>query len=220
MVWNPFGKARDRELEALDRWRTARKLAGADLTDLEEQLAGEPAGHAASHHHSSALEIHERAREALRSSTTAEDVFTVEPLLVDARYHLAAARALSAGEPVPERREPCFFDPCHGPSTTDELWSPPVGDSRRVSVCSLDAERLSTGTEPLTRMIRVGDRYVPVHEVGGYRGVLEHHHSLFQDEAASHNGKKGIGSRHVRRPGRSLGQSHSLGINDSARFGD
>lgn len=190
MVWSPFRRKRELELESLDRWRTARKLANGDVTDLGEQLAVGAMGHAASHHHSLALDLCERAREGLRSSTTAEDVFAVEPLLVDARYHLMAARALSAGEPLPERREPCFFDPRHGPSSCDELWSPPVGAPRTVSVCADDALRLQAGEEPRTRMIRVGDRYVPVHEVGGYQGVLHHDRSLFHDQQASYENSK------------------------------
>lgn len=190
MVWKPFRKKRELEFEALDRWRTARKLASSDVTDLGEQLAVDPLGHAASHHHSLALDLYERARETLRSSTTAEDVFVIEPMLVDARYHLAAARALSAGEPLPERREPCFFDPRHGPSASDVSWSPPVGASRTVPVCASDAGRLEAGEEPHTRLIRVGDRHVPVHEVGGYQGVLEHHNQLFHELAASHGNRK------------------------------
>lgn len=205
MVWNPFRRSRDRELEALDRWRTARKLASSDVTDLGEQLAGAALGHEASHHRSSAVDLYERAQEVLRSSATAEDVFAVEPLLVDARYHLAAARALSAGEPLPERREPCFFDPRHGPGVSHELWSPPVGDSRRVSVCSDDAGRLSAGTQPLTRMVRVGDRFVPVHEVGGYQAALEHDRGLFDDRQSSYRNKKHQAQTELWAPGTRFG---------------
>ena len=205
MVWSPFRRRRALELEALDRWRTARKLADADVTDLGEQLAVAPVGHEASHHHSSAADLCERARETLRSSTTAEDVFAVEPLLVEARYHLVAARALSAGEPLPERREPCFFDPRHGPSACDELWSPPVGASRTVSVCASDAARLSAEEEPLIRMIRVGDRFVPVHEVGGYQGVLDHDRGLFHDQQASYENSKHQAQTELWAPGTRFG---------------
>lgn len=205
MVWSPFRKKRALELETLDRWRTARKLAQADVTDLGERLADGPLGHAASHHHSLALDLCERARETLRSSTTAEDVFAVEPLLVDARYHLMAARALSAGEPLPERREPCFFDPRHGPSVGEASWTLPVGASRTVSVCASDADRLSAGKEPLIRMIRAGDRYVSVHEVGGYQGVLEHEGGLFHDQQASYENSKHQAQTELWAPGTRFG---------------
>lgn len=205
MGWWPFARRRALDLEALDRWRTARKLASSDLTDLGEHLTVGALGHAASHHQSSAVDLYERAQEVLRSSTTAEDVFAVEPLLVEARYHLAAALALSAGEPLPDRREPCFFDPRHGPSVSHELWSPPAGDSRRVSVCSDDAGRLSAGTQPLTRMVRVGDRYVPVHEVGGYQAVLDHDRGLFDDQQASCRNKKHQAQTELWAPGTRFG---------------
>lgn len=188
MGWKPFRRKREREFEALDRWRTARRLASGDVTDLGEQLTGLPGslGFEASDHQRLALENYERARDELRSSATAEDVIAIEQLLVDARYHRAAVLALTAGEPLPERRVPCFFDPRHGPSATDEMWSPPIGASRTVAVCASDARLLKAGSEPRTRMIRVGDRFVPVHEVGGYEVALDHDRGLFHDQQASY----------------------------------
>lgn len=199
MAWNPFRKARlarEAELEAADRWRVARKLVDDDVTDLGEQLAelhvdtlASDLDHEASHHYRRALEHYEQAKDRVSSSATAEDVLGAEQLLADARYHRGAVLALEAGEPLPERREPCFFDPRHGPSMGAVQWSPPSGVERTVSVCVADARRLAGGEDPKVRMIRVGDRYVPVHEVGGVEAVLDRHRSLTHERPMSHNRK-------------------------------
>jgi hypothetical protein len=206
MAWNPFRKsrqARELELEAADRWRVARKLADADVTDLGEQLAdlhvdtlASELDDEAAHHYRRALEHYEQAKAALESSIAAEDVLGVEQLLADAHYHRVAVLALHAGEPLPDRREPCFFDPRHGPSMRDVQWSPPSGVARTVSVCAADARRLEDGEAPETRMIRVGDRYVAVHEAGGVEAVLDRHRSLTHERSTSHN-KKNLAEAHV-----------------------
>jgi hypothetical protein len=199
MARNPFRRAREAreaDLDAADRWRVARKLADDDLTDLGEQLSelhldtlASDLDDEASHHYRRALEHYEQAKERVRSSATAEDVLGAEQLLADARYHRAAVLALEAGEPLPQRREPCFFDPRHGPSMGDVQWSPPSGVARTVSVCAADARRLEGGEAPEIRMIRVGDRHVPVHEAGGIEAIIDRHRSLTHELATSHNKK-------------------------------
>ena len=199
MSWNPFRRAREaRELElgAADRWRVARKLADDDVTDLGEQLSelhldtlASDLDEAASHHYRRALDHYEQAKDKVRTSSTAEDVLGAEQLLADARYHRAAVLALEAGDPLPERREPCFFDPRHGPSMGEVQWSPPSGVARTVSVCAADARRLEGGADPEIRMIRVGDRYVPVHEAGGLAAIIDRHRALTHERATSHNKK-------------------------------
>ena len=206
MAWNPFRRARaarELELEAVDRWRVARKLADDDVTDLGEQLAdlhvdtlASDLDDQASHHYRRALEHYEQAKDKVRSSATVEDVLGADQLLADARYHRAAVLALEAGEPLPERREPCFFDPRHGPSMRDVEWSPPSGVARTVSVCAADARRLGGGEAPEIRMIRVGDRHVPVHEAGGLEAILNRHRSLTHERSSSHN-RKNLAEAHV-----------------------
>ena len=206
MAWNPFRKAREAreaDLDAADRWRVARKLADDDVTDLGEQLSelhldtlASDLDDEATHHYRRALEHYEQAKEKVRTSATAEDVLGAEQLLADARYHRAAVLALEAGEPLPERREPCFFDPRHGPSMRDVQWSPPSGVARTVSVCAADARRLEGGEAPETRMVRVGDRYVAVHEAGRLEAVLDRHRSLSHERSTSHN-KKSLTEAHV-----------------------
>ena len=206
MSWNPLRKARDRreqELEALDRWRIARRVADEDVTVLGEQLAdlhidtlADDLDDETAHHYGRALEHYEQAKDAVRASTSVADVFAVEQVVADARYHRAAVLALRAGEPLPQRREPCFFDPRHGPSMRDVQWAPPSGVVRTVAVCASDARRLEGGELPEVRMVRVGDRYVPSHEAGGIASVVERHRTMRDERSTSHN-RKNLAEAHL-----------------------
>ena len=70
-------------------------------------------------------------------------------------------RARLSGQPLPERRPPCFFNPQHGPSATDVSWAPPGGAPRTVPVCTADADRLARGDDPDERLVGVGGSRVP-----------------------------------------------------------
>ncbi|TCC20379.1 hypothetical protein [Kribbella speibonae] len=61
------------------------------------------------------------------------------------RWRLACAQALVAGTTAPPRRATCFFDPGHGISVTDWMYTPPGGRPREVPVCNACRERLSGG---------------------------------------------------------------------------
>ena len=61
------------------------------------------------------------------------------------RWRLAKAQALVAGTPVPARRAACFFDPAHGMSVTDWMYTPPGGRPREIPVCASCQNRLSGG---------------------------------------------------------------------------
>ena len=62
------------------------------------------------------------------------------------RWRLASAQAKVAGTPAPARRAACFFDPSHGTSVTDWMYTPPGGKPREVPVCSACRDRLSGGS--------------------------------------------------------------------------
>ena len=62
------------------------------------------------------------------------------------RWRLACAQAKVAGTPAPVRRATCFFDPAHGTSVTDWMYTPPGGRAREVPVCAACRDRLSGGT--------------------------------------------------------------------------
>ena len=167
-------RRREQELVALDRWRAARRLMDEDVTVLGEQVAelhvdtlADDLDPETRHHYRSALEHYDQAKHLLASSTSAEDVLAVEQVVADARWHRAAVLALRDGEPLPARREPCFFDPRHGPSMQDVEWAPPSGAARTIGVCAADARRLESGEKPLERLVRVGDRWVPWHLTSG-----------------------------------------------------
>ncbi|MFG1908734.1 hypothetical protein [Kribbella sp. NPDC048928] len=61
------------------------------------------------------------------------------------RWRLACAQAKVAGTPAPARRAACFFDPAHGTSVTDWMYTPPGGRPREIPVCSACRDRLSGG---------------------------------------------------------------------------
>jgi hypothetical protein len=209
MVWTPGRRRREREAElvALDRWRAARRLLDEEVTALGEDLAGlhddtlaDELADEASHHYGRALEHYDRAKALIVASTGAQDLLGVEQVVADARYHRAAVLAVQAGEPLPARREPCFFDPRHGPSLRDVRWAPPSGVERTVAVCAADARRLEGGQPPAIRQVRVGDRYVPWHEAGGFRRI--------QDEVDAHRGHL-VGRRDSRLTDKSVAEAYT-----------
>ncbi|MDR7251539.1 hypothetical protein J2X46_000511 [Nocardioides sp. BE266] len=191
-------RRREEELAAKDAWRVARRIMDEDVTVLGEQVAelhvdtlADDLDPVARDHYRRALEHYDRATRALADSETAADVLAIEQVVADARYHRAAVLAVRDGEPLPERREPCFFNPQHGPSRQDVEWAPPGGTARSIPVCAADARRLAAGEEPLVRMVRVGDRWAPWHETGGVAAVTK------RARAAVTQGQHGDGARRV-----------------------
>ena len=182
--WNPFTARRERrEAHLLEReaFRAAKRLAREDVLVLGEDVAGlalpPDASHEVREHHRFALDGYERAQRLLDEADSLEGVDALDQVLQDARWELAAVRALEAGEPAPPRRGPCFFNPQHGPAVTALDWTPPGGTSRRVGVCRNDELRLETGADPDHREVRVGDRYVPWWQAtgGGGSGATVRH---------------------------------------------
>ncbi|WP_405458240.1 hypothetical protein OG786_14365 [Streptomyces sp. NBC_00101] len=118
-----------------------------------------------------ALEAYERAKREFTGDRDLEDAADVIRTLAEGRHALACASARAAALPLPVGRPPCFFDPRHGPSTTDVSWAPPGGAPRRVAVCAADAVRIGEGEAP----IATGRTRDPVPAVrpaaGGARGV-------------------------------------------------
>ena len=71
-----------------------------------------------------ALDAYESAKTAADSISEPEQVKHVTEILEDGRYAMACVRARVAGEPLPTRRPPCFFDPRHGLSVEDVALRP------------------------------------------------------------------------------------------------
>ncbi|HET7386354.1 MAG TPA: hypothetical protein VFJ19_06775 [Nocardioidaceae bacterium] len=77
-------------------------------------------------------------------------------ILADGRYSLACVQTALAGQPRPERRTPCFFNPQHGPSVRDVTWTPGGHGTRIVPACAQDAARVERGERLAVRQIKVG----------------------------------------------------------------
>lgn len=118
-----------------------------------------------------ALDAYENAKALLAEATVPEDVSQVTKTLEDGRYAQACVLARQAGEPLPQRRPPCFFNPAHGPAQTDVEWAPPGGVPREVPVCLADAERVAAGAEPDIRQVRKGNQMVPWYQGGPAYGA-------------------------------------------------
>lgn len=198
-------RRREAELAEKDRWRVARRLVDEDVTVLGEQLAelhvdtlAEELDPVARDHYRRALEHYDQAKHLLAASTTAEEVVAVEQVVADSRYHRAAVIAVRDGEPLPERREPCFFDPRHGSAMQDVEWAPPGGTSRAVAVCAADARRLAAGQAPLERLVRVGDRWVPWHLSSGTGGAIDAGVQLARGSSHGVHGQQNLAAAYLK----------------------
>lgn len=152
------------------RGAPARAAAGAKkrmrdlVTEDVEQLRAELDtldGATADPHYVQAQRAYESARAALAQS---QEIETVAEAVAEGNYEVACVRARRDGRELPEDRVPCFFDPRHGPSTVDVLWTEPGGGRRRLPACTGDAERISAGAEPFVRTVDYDGVQVPYWE--------------------------------------------------------
>ncbi|MYQ47706.1 hypothetical protein GTW40_22105 [Streptomyces sp. SID4985] len=151
-------RRRDEEQRAaLDRLRV---VVDEDISAFGEELdrldfrPGEPgADDAMRADYERALNAYDNAKQLMDRARRPEDVRAVTETLEDGRFSLAVLAARREGRVLPERRPPCFFDPRHGPSVTDALWTPSGGSPREVPVCAADAARLADGRDPAVREV-------------------------------------------------------------------
>lgn len=113
-----------------------------------------------------ALDAYESAQRLVPRLAQAYEVSKVTDTLSAGRYAMACVRARLAGEPVPELRVPCFFNPQHGPSVRDVQFTPRGRGTRMVPACVQDAARVESGQPPEVRTVRIGARTVPYWEAG------------------------------------------------------
>ena len=156
-----------------DEIAPVRKLAfeditafGEDLQQLDAEMSGHELDAGANSDYQRALDAYESAKVAGDSINRPEDIRHITEIVEDGRYAIACVRARVAGEPLPTRRPPCFFDPRHGPSVTDVPYVPPDGVERDVPACALDAERVRAGADPDIRKVMVGAQRVPYWQGG------------------------------------------------------
>ncbi|KRF29439.1 hypothetical protein [Nocardioides sp. Soil805] len=163
-----FGRRHKEErLAALDAFRHVRRAADEDVTRFGEELAqlhvdtlASPLDEASRADYQRALDAYEDAKARLSAAGSATEVGAVTRVLARGRHAQACVLAARDGLPPPVRREPCFFDPGHGPAAHDVEWAPPGGVPRVVPVCFRDHERLTAGEQPEVRLVRLGNRRV------------------------------------------------------------
>lgn len=139
---------------------------GEELQDLDLDMAGKDLGDGARQDYQRALDSYESSKQAVGAVTQADQIKHVMEILDDGRYAMACVRARVKGEPLPQRRPMCFFNPQHGPSAEDVSWAPPGGAPRDVPACAADAERVRAGADPDVRKVMVGPQRVPYWQAG------------------------------------------------------
>ena len=139
---------------------------GEDLQRFDIEVTGHPLDEAARQDYQRALDCYESAKQGVAAIRTPDEIRHVASTLEDGRYAIACVQARLAGEPLPVRRAPCFFNPQHGPSTEDVPFAPPGAVSRDVPACAADAERVRAGAEPDVRTVQVGPQRMPYWQAG------------------------------------------------------
>src|SRR3954465_9416698 len=156
-----------RELEPVKRMTFEDVTAlGVDLQGLDADLVGRQLDAGANADYQRALDAYEAAKTPADRGGRPARVQDVTKILDGGRYAIACVRARVAGEPLPQRRPPCFFDPRHGLSVEDVPFMPVGGAEREVPACALDADRVRAGAEPDVRQVMVGTRRVPYWQGG------------------------------------------------------
>lgn len=141
---------------------------GTELRDLDLEVVGRELTAAANDDYTRALDAYDGAKATLERARGSEDLRRVAEILEEGRFAVAAVKARVNGEPLPERRPPCFFDPAHGPSTEDVMWAPAGGAPRKVPACARDAQRVGLGADPYIRMVGFQGQMQPYWENKAY----------------------------------------------------
>ena len=102
---------------------------GEDLQSFDLEMSGHELDPGANADYQRALDAYESAKLAGDSITQPEDIRHVTEIIEDGRYAIACVRSRVAGDSLPTRRPPCFFDPRHGLSVADVPYVPPEGSS-------------------------------------------------------------------------------------------
>jgi uncharacterized protein YneF (UPF0154 family) len=163
---------RPRRARRAQQLKDAKIAAQDDLLALNQQITDQDSNVAIQQHpdaaaeQAAALAAYERGTAALDAARRPQDMLAVSRNIAEAQYRLAAAEALANGQPRPERRPPCFFDPRHGMSVADMPWTPPEGGpTREVPVCANDLHKIERGIEPELRTVQQTGSAAPVYYV-------------------------------------------------------
>ncbi len=143
---------------------------GDDLRALDLQVEMPSADPRAKQQYVQALGHYEIATRNLDRAQRPQDLQQVTEALTEGRYAIDAAEARLNGREPAERRAMCFFDPRHGPSVEDVMWTPAHGTPREVPACAEDAQLVKQGASPHSREITVAGQRVPYWDAPGYYG--------------------------------------------------
>lgn len=127
---------------------------GEQLRDLDLEVVGRELTPEANADYGKALDAYDGAKHRAEHARTNADIKRVAQILEEGRYNIATVQARVNGQPLPEHRPPCFFDPAHGTSVENVQWAPPGGAMREVPACAADAQRVRTGHDPSIRMVQ------------------------------------------------------------------
>jgi len=157
LIARPVRKRRQQEL------KEAKGAAQDDLIALSTRLTDHDtdvsirSNPEAAEEQGAALSAYERGTAALDAARRPGDMGAVSRAIAEGQYHLASAEAVAAGQPRPDRRPSCFFDPRHGMSVSDVHWTPADGGpGRSVPACSACAHQVEQGIEPDMRKVETG----------------------------------------------------------------
>lgn len=89
-----------------------------------------------------ALDAYADAGRVVNGDLDDDELLDVRARVEYGRWRLACAQAVAAGTPAPPRRARCFFDPAHGVSVTDWMFTPGGGQPREIPVCKACQARL------------------------------------------------------------------------------
>jgi hypothetical protein len=126
-----------------------RRLAREDVTRFGEELDAADVNvetDNAAAHVQAAMDAYQDAGRVVDGEPDDAALRNVRATVEYGRWRLAVAQATLAGTPAPPRRVDCFFDPAHGMSTTDWMYTPQGGRAREIPVCAACAARLSGGS--------------------------------------------------------------------------
>jgi len=147
---------------------------GEDIEGVDLDIDAPTTTDSMRQYYAGALNAYDASKVALDGARNTLSLNAVSTALEEGRYDLACVRALQAGQPLPERRAPCFFNPGHGPSVQDAAWTPPGGAPRDVPVCAQCADRLARGVDVDAKTVSVGGQQTPYWNAGpayaGYAG--------------------------------------------------
>ncbi len=141
-------------------------LLGQDLQRLDVETTTRPLDQAARDDYQAARAAHQSAQRTVATATKASEIRRVTETLGSGRYALACVQARLEGRPSPGSRVPCFFNPQHGPSLLDVIFTYSGHGTHTVPACASDVARFKARQQPEIREVEVDGRRVPYFAAG------------------------------------------------------